>query len=836
MNPTRLVLTASSCLALLTLTAAVAGAGPILLPGQWQSGQYVADADAKTPFYALRYSTITATVEGDEAAVRVQETIEGPGQAVECVCLIPLPPGARANGVVVAAGIPNGDHAVLSGARYLPPDAAQRIYESAARQLDSVAILAFSGRPAVLVPKLEIRGKLEIVADFRQPLAERQGVTWLRLPTPAVAFSTEPVARLSIATTVAGKEPAPLRAVFSPTHEAEVERDGLYRAKVRVKADNYTGQEDFRLAWVADADPLGLRVLGYREADEDDGYFMLLGNPTGSASEEKVLDKDLVFVLDTSGSMRGEKIEQARAAIDYCIEHLNPGDRFNIVTFGTDVASFRDAPVPRDEKTLAAAREYIEGVIAQGRTNIGGALTQALEGEAVPGRPRITIFLTDGTPTAGELVPEKILESVETLKPCPTRIFVMGVGHDVNTHLLDRLAEATEGSSQYVLPEEDIDAKIAALYDRLSHPVLTQVAIDFGELKTHSVYPRKLPALFKGSEVMIFGRYREGGRIGVTVSGTLAGEPVTYRCDAVLPKKPDGAEHEFVAPLWAARKIGYLLQEIRLHGENEELIAEVVKLSRKFGIVTEYTEFLAMTDNEISTEAAVNEANRLVNMANAQKAGQWAFNQARNDLELQNRKVAAQGANNYRDRLGRVVFNDAVRQIGSQTFYLRDGQWVDAEEAGERNRRVVQLHSDEYNDLVRNNARFARAQQLGWAMELNVGDERIVVEKDGQVKSEELREVRARQFEDRQFQQRMMLQRGEQLQQQNLRQQINQIQQFNQMPQQQFRNDAINRQQIQQQLPVPQEQVDQVQQLEQQQDFQLRRRNELQRDLQEKER
>jgi len=833
MEPPRLFPTGLSGVALLMLTTTVAPAGPILLPGQWQAGEYVANTDVKAPFYALRYSTITATVEGAEAAVRVQETIEGPGRAVPSVCLIPLPPGARANGVVVAAGIPNRDHAMLSGARYLAPDAAQRLYESAARQLDSVAILAFSGRPALLVPKLEVRGKLEIVVDFRQPVAERDGVTWLRLPTPAVAFSTQPVARLSIATTVAGQEPAPLRAVLSPTHDAEVERDGLYRAEVRVKADDYTGQEDFRLAWVADADPLGLRLLAYREADEDDGYFMLLGNPTGSASDEKVLDKDLVFVLDTSGSMRGEKIEQARAAIEYCIEQLNPGDRFNIVTFGTDVNSFRDAPVPRDEETLEAAREYIEGVIAQGRTNIGGALAEALQGDAIPGRPRITIFLTDGTPTAGELVPEKIIASIESLDPCPTRIFVMGVGHDVNAHLLDRLAEATEGSSQYVLPEEDIDAKIASLYDRLSHPVLTQVAIGFGELKTHSVYPQKLPALFKGSEVMIFGRYRGGGRLGLEVSGTLAGEPVAYRYDAVLPEKPDGTEHEFVAPLWAARKIGYLLQEIRLHGENEELIAEVVKLSRKFGIVTEYTEFLAMTDKEISAEEAVNEANRLVNMANAQKAGQWAFNQARNDNLLQNRKVAGQGANNYLDRLGRVVVNDAVRRIGVQTFYLRDGQWVDAEEAGERNRRVVKLHSDEYNDLVRNDARFARAQQLGWAMELNVGDERIVVEKDGQTQSEALRQVRARQFEDRQFQQRMMLQQGGF--QQGALQQRGQFNQIQQMPLQQFRNNELNRQQIQQQLQVPRQQIDQLQQLKQQ-DFQLRRRNELQRDLQENER
>ncbi len=798
--------------AVLVVSAAVAGAGPILLPGQWRAGEYVADGRVKTPFYALRYSTITATARGDEARVRVQETIQGPEQPVDAVCVIPLPCGAVSGGMVVAAGIPNGDHAVVPGARWLGPGAAQRLYESAARQLDDVAMLAFAGRPAVLVPSLELRGRLEIVVEFRQPIEHRDGLSWLCCPTPAVAFSKEPVGRLSIAATVTGREGVPLRGVFSPTHEAEVQRDGLYRAEVRVRTDRYTGRSDFRLAWVADADPLGLRAIAYREPGEADGYFMLLGNPTGSLDEKKAIEKDLVLVLDTSGSMRGEKIEQARAAVEYCIEQLNPGDRFNIIAFGTEVQAFREAPVARSGESLEAAREFIEQLIARGRTNIGGALAAALAGQPVAGRPRITIFLTDGTPTAGELVPEKIVESVESVDPCPTRIFVMGVGHDVNAHLLDRLAEATEGSSQYVLPEEDIDASIASLYDHLSHPVLTQVAVDFGALKTHSVYPEKLPALFRGSEVMVFGRYRGGGTQTLAVSGMLAGEPVVHRYRVEWPRAETGDDNEFVAPLWAARKVGYLLKEIRLHGENQELIAEVVRLSRRFGIVTEYTEFLAMTDADISPEEAVREANRLVNMANAQKAGQWAFNQARNDLRLQNRKVATQQANRYFDRLGRDVVNEAVRQIGSQTFYLRDGQWVDSEAAGERTRRVVEVHSPEYNALVRSNARFARAQQLGWAMEINLGDERIVVEKDGRARSEELRQVRARQMEDRQFQQRVMLQQGERNQQRNMRRQFNQMQQ---LPRNQLRNNLINQQRILQpqqqlrQVPQPRELLDQ---------------------------
>src|SRR5262249_24386296 len=152
---------------------------------------------------------------------------------------------------------------------------------------------------------------------------------------------------------------------------------------------------------------------------------------------QRVADKDVVFVLDTSGSMRGEKIEQARSAIDYCLEHLNTGDRFNVITFGTTVTSFRDELVPRTPGSVTAAREFVENVVANGRTNISGALEKALAGQAVAGRPRIMIFLTDGAPTAGELNPEKILEQVKKANTNGTKIFVMGVGNDVNAHLLD---------------------------------------------------------------------------------------------------------------------------------------------------------------------------------------------------------------------------------------------------------------------------------------------------------------------------------------------------------------------------------------------------------------
>jgi Ca-activated chloride channel family protein len=723
------------------LLAAPLQAGPIFFAGEMDGKKFV-PAPGSAPWYGVRYSTAAVTVEDNTARVQVDEVLDGPAKEVLAVGLIPLPEGSDGSEVKVTLGPPGDRPTVLADAAYLSGPKAQEVYEAIARGIGAGKLLAFSGRPAIFIPRLRLQGKQQMSVSFRTPVRSTQGVRWLTCPMPAASWARGPVERLALTVNLRTREP--LRSVFSPTHNATVLRKGLNEASVTVRADRWSGLDDFRLMWVADKDDLGLRVLAYRGAGKEDGFFMLLGNPTGAAGEgdgvRRVFEKDVVFVLDTSGSMRGEKIEQARSAIDYCLEHINPGDRFNVITFGTDVRSFRDELVARSPANVAAAREFVENVVANGRTNIAGALEKALAGKAEAGRPRIMIFLTDGAPTAGELVPEKILEKVQKANSNGTKVFVMGVGHDVNAHLLDALAEVTDGSSEYVAPREELDAKIAALYDRLSHPVLSGVSVSFGTLGAHSVLPPKLPVLFKGSEIMMVGRYKEGGRHTFTISGTLSGKPAKYTCEVDLPKEPGESANEFLAPLWAARHIGYLLQEIRLHGEKKELIEEVVRLSKQYGIVTEYTAFVAMGGGAgKSGDVLYAEAKRQIAAARAEKAGQWAVNQAANDKALQLRAVAGDAANVYRDRRGNVTAVTGVTQIGRRAFYLHDGQWCDSEDTGKRKTRVVKLFSPEYFELLRTDPMFARAQQLGWALSINVGEERIVVEKDGKQKDESLR-------------------------------------------------------------------------------------------------
>jgi Ca-activated chloride channel homolog len=710
-------------------------AGPIFVPGQLEGDKFV-PAPVSAPWYHVRYSTAAVTVEEDKANVQIEEVIDGPEKEVQALCLIPLPEGADGSDVRVTVGVPGARPIVLADAAYLAAKKAQDVYEAVARGSGAAKLLAYSGRPAIFVPRVTLQGKVQMTVSFRTPVRGSQGVQSLICPMPASSWTRGPVERLALTVNLRTKDP--LRTVFSPTHNATIVRKGLSEATATVRADRWTGLDDFRLFWVADKDDLGLRVLAYRGEGKEDGFFMLLGNPTGAAAK-KAVDKDVVFVLDTSGSMRGEKIEQARSAIDYCVEHLNPGDRFNIITFGTAVSSFRNDLVALSPATLAAGREFIENVVANGRTNISGALEKAFMGKAEKGRPRIMIFLTDGAPTVGELIPEKILDQVKKANTNGTKVFVMGVGNDVNAHLLDRLAEITDGSSEYVAPREELDAKIAGLYDRLSHPVLSGVTVSFGELATQSVLPPKLPVLFKGSEIMMVGRYKEGGKHTFTIAGNLSGKPVKYTCEVDLPRGSGGAANEFLAPLWAARQIGYLLQEIRLHGENKELIAEVVRLSQQYGIITEYTAFVAMNGGKQSHDMMYREALGRISAARSEKAGQWAVNQAANDKALQQRVAASPEANSYRDRRGNLTTTRNVTQLGRRAFYLQDGQWVDAEEAGTRKQRVVKLFSPEYVELLKTDPTFAKAQQLGWALSINVGDERIVIEKDGKQKDESLK-------------------------------------------------------------------------------------------------
>jgi Ca-activated chloride channel family protein len=705
--------------ALLAVPAWTARAGFIFFPGAMKEQEFVPSRSGGEKSYEVRYSVISSNIKNDRAETSVRETVLcDTAQPRPCLGLFPLMADVEAGSVSVRR-LEAGGTSVPVDFQVLTADAAQALIRAVATAVGNADLATFADRPLVLIPVLELDHRTELEITFRQSLKTENGLTTWNGPMPSAAFSAKPVERITLTADLSND--LPLHSIFSATHEVKIARVDHRSARATLSMDHVSANGDLQLHFVADSDPLGLRLVSHRAEGEEDGYFMLIANPAGDALGTP-LEKDVVLALDVSGSMRGEKMEQARSAIEYCLDHLNSGDRFNVIAFGTEVEAFRDNVVGRTDTNLEAAKRFVDGLVAHGRTNIDGALRRGLAGAPASGRLQIMIFLTDGTPTAGEQVPEKIVELLPELNAVKASVYVVGVGNDVNAHLLDQIAEQSNGDVEYIAPEEDIDDKVAALYNRLSQPVLSEVHITFGGLDTHSVYPKRLPALFKGGEVMVMGRYSGGGKHTVTLSGLLAGKEKTYEFPLAFAEGTRAAD-EYVAVLWASRKIGHLLQEVRLHGENQELIGEVVKLSTQFGIITEYT------------EASV----RMLE-ARQQKGGQWAVNQAYNDSVLKGKTVAASEANMYRDRRGELKRADKIRQVGRKVFYEKeDGVWVEeqaqpaaadaatAAAAPDAPVREISRFSQEYFDLIQKDKDFAQAQALGKEVKVQVGDETILV-------------------------------------------------------------------------------------------------------------
>jgi Ca-activated chloride channel homolog len=456
--------------------------------------------------------------------------------------------------------------------------------------------------------------------------------------------------------------------------------------------------------------------------------------------------------------MAGPKIAQARKALLFCIESLNPGDRFQVIQFATDVTPlFTDAPLAANSpEARAAARSFIEGLPARGGTAIDDALRVALEPmkrRAVDpldsaGRPYVVIFLTDGLPTVGVTKDEQIVRNVEkAMSEQLVRIFCFGIGHDVNTFLLDRIALQTRAVSQYVLPQEDIEVKVSNFYARINDPVLADVKLSFGEnVRVGRMYPSPLPDLFMGDQLVMFGRYSGGGPATITLSGSVNNQPRTYTFEASFAGDAGATEADaFIPRLWATRRVGFLLDQIRLHGENAELRDEVAQLARDYGIVTPYTSYLILEDEahrgvpvarrtlqylEGGGRGAIGggggpaapaqraAARESYERFRSDRAGDSAVSGAQSNAQLRGAGNLGDldAANAYARGIAAAAPQQQVRLVRGRAFHQNLDLWVDAniQAAPEDAPRVqVVFDSDEYYDLLRSHPDAAAWLSLG---------------------------------------------------------------------------------------------------------------------------
>jgi Ca-activated chloride channel family protein len=485
-------------------------------------------------------------------------------------------------------------------AELLPADKARRLYEDIVRQHRDPALLEYVGRDLfkVRIFPIEPRSRKPVKLRYTQLLRADAGLVSYVYPLNTGKFSAAPVKSVSLKVDLETRRP--LKSLYSPSHPVEITRSGDRHASVGFEARDVKPDTDFQLQYATATDEISLNLMTWRVPGED-GYFLLLAAPGFEADARQIVRKDVVFVLDTSGSMAGRKLEQAKNALRFCVENLHDGDRFEIVRFATEAEPLFNGVVEATRARRDRALEFIRDLKPIGGTAIHDALQRAVGLlPAASDRPRLVIFLTDGLPTVGETHVDRIVDA--TARQAreaggQTRIFCFGIGHDVNTHLLDRITEATHAASEYVLPEEDLEVKLSRFFAKVRDPVLAGVNLAFPEaVRATKTYPSPLPDLFRGEQLVLVGRYAGGGDGRLALEGTVNGARRRFEFDAQFAA--EARAHEFIPRLWATRRIGHLLDEIRLRGETAELKDEIVELARKYGIVTPYTAFLILEDEE----------------------------------------------------------------------------------------------------------------------------------------------------------------------------------------------------------------------------------------------
>lgn len=544
--------------------------------------------------FRVTNSRVDVRIEENIATTTIEQSfLNLSGQNLEVRVMIPLPKGSSINKSALSM-----NDEMVEGKLYNAAEA-QQIYESIVTQRRDPALLRFAGenlyeaRVFPIPPNQERRLKF----SYDQVLSPVNGLYDFRHILAGSQLYQRGVEKFQFECVIRGK--SAIGPVYSPSHKVNVERPDSNTAVVKLSDTNLSTDQDFRLYYAPSTEDVALRMVAHRipsSAGGDDGYFMIIGRPDDQLEKTKIVSKEIVFVLDTSGSMAGEKIEQAKKALTFCLSQLNPQDRFNLLTFSTSVSALSDGKLlDANKENVKKALAAVETIEATGGTAIDDALRAALANDFTegPAKAKLVIFMTDGLPSVGVTDAGSILKDVEQCNKSKARIFNFGVGTDVNTHLLDRIAVDHEGSSAYVAPKEDLELKMSDFYAKIKNPVMTNVTFDFGsDAKVNSLYPKKIPALFKGSEILLFGRYKGTGPGTITLRGNVGGETKEIKINVEWPTHE--RDSSFLPRVWAMRKIGHLIEDVRLNGQNQETIDEIVKLSQLHGIVTPYTSQLVI--------------------------------------------------------------------------------------------------------------------------------------------------------------------------------------------------------------------------------------------------
>lgn len=687
------------------------------------------------------------------ARTRLEVVMRNPGPTqAEAVLVLPVPDGAAVAGFEFEGNNPEPT------AQLLAREEARRMYDDIVARLRDPALLEFAGHNLVRssVFPLQPGSTQRILLTYEHLLQGHGNRVDYVLPRSASLEQSTP---WEISVDVRSSQP--VSTVYSPSHAIDTTR--LARGRVRAKLTRASAREPgaFLLSVLREQGTgVAASLFSYPDPSIGGGYFLLLaGLPTRTDADRAGLRREVTLVLDRSGSMAGAKMDQAIAAAGQILEGLEDGEGFQIVDYSTTVASFAATPVRKTRQTTIEARQYLAGLRPGGGTNIHDALVEALRPAPLEGTLPIVLFLTDGLPTVGRTTEQAIRAAVHEGNPHARRVFTFGVGHDVNVPLLDWVADSTRATTTYVQPGEDVEVAVGDVFDKLYGPVLA--AADLRTLdaaacedtrRIREVHPPRLPDLFENDQLVVLGQYRGDEPLRFELNGNYRGQEKTFRFEFDLDAT--STRNAFVPRLWASRRIAYLIDQVRQHGAGSatpqlasadpfgdprmrELREEILRLSTEFGVLSEYTAFLATEGTRLSDwhSMLVTCGTELDTKAVRTRSGIAAVNQGANILQLKEQSVLNTRNSYYDAQMNRVEVA-SVQQIHDRAFFRRGNRWVDGRAilSGELEAdRTIMFGSDEHLQLLRELVEQKRSGILSLSGEILIrfGTENVLVVNGG---------------------------------------------------------------------------------------------------------
>lgn len=649
---------------------------------------------------------VDVSIEGDLATVEVREVFRNPHRRdLEGTYYFPLPADAGIDDFRLQM---NGQE--LAGEILLRDDA-RRIYEDLVRRVRDPALLEYYERGLVKARVFPIPalGDVAVTLRYRQTLRASGCLTTFRYPMDTGRFSAGPYQDVRILVDLAAD--APLKSVSSPSHDVAIERRSPRHVQVRYESASDSATQDFVIEYLSSAEPLAGGVKVYAEPG-DDGYFVLRLAP-GVEPPTDPPPARLVFLVDTSGSMAGSKIEQARETLRGALHRLRQKDEFQLLAFSTRVQRFEAQPVLASPENIARAQAFVSSLVARGGTDIDSALQEAVRSAHLQGSSTL-LLISDGAPTVGVTDANEIVRRARECAGRDARVHVFGLGQDVNTVLLDDLARNLGGSRSYVAEAHRLESAVSSTLDRILYPSLTGLRVEAVGADIHTLAPREPSDLFFGEDLILAGRYRGEGVGRLVVIGQLDG--VEQRLVVQTDFQRRGGR-DSVAYQWAQLRILDLLDEYRSSPRDAQgsVKSEIARLGLRYGIVTPFTSFLIreaegyaanVVRDQIDRSSRAQELMKSAEQGFGAPAGRDSFDYAQ--AQASRKRRLAEGKLDFSPESDGGFSEVAIVRKGGRAFVRADGVWVDGSlstaEAPKPDL-ILTFASDEYFEYLRTHPR-----------------------------------------------------------------------------------------------------------------------------------